>query len=561
MARMKGAQHFLQPIRQVTSLNTQASWATFKTYLVPMLISLTLTVLISCSFIVEQIEDEKQSRRQALRDEAILVADWLDQNLSSINNVLFSLETFHGSCDENTLFKIRSILFTLPQVVEMGFVDRYGTLLCTSWEKIRHKIQVSKPVDSYGLRFLGPLTVEFMLQPTFVLARTTDDKGEVNALFRISWLKDQLRNHTSTKGFTALIDSKSGVPLAINGSYSLPLKPTPVRFPIQSSRLIEGMFDNGNKQSIIIIPLLTLPGLSVAISEDQEVLYQGVNDIPHTWYLEAFTLFIFLYMSSAFFQRQLTNPTLQLKKAIRNREFFSVFQPLVDSRTRQLIGVEALVRWNHPVDGLRMPLTFLPQAEQSGLLMQMTSMQLKQSAKDLAPFIKHCPNCLVHINIAACHLLSEDSLNEFFTFREQIPGLVLEITEDTMLELESSQIRQALERLDRANIPIAIDDFGTGYCGLSYLRSLPVSILKADKSFIASMGTDSVNADVLQTIINLAKTLKLTTVAEGVETDSQCSQLQAMNVDIQQGWLHGKPMSADALSKIFNYDGTRRNEP
>ncbi|MGY8869176.1 MAG: EAL domain-containing protein [Pseudomonadales bacterium] len=539
-------------------MNIQVNWATFKTYLVPLLISLTLTVLISASFIVEQIENEKKSRRQSLRDEAVLVADWLDQNLSSINNVLFSLETFHGKCDKDTLFKIRSMLFTLPQIVEMGFVDRYGTLLCTSWEKVRDIIKVSKPPDTYGLRFLGPLTVEFMQQPAFVLARTTDNKGEVNALFRISWLKDQLRNHTSTKGFTALIDSKSGVPIAINGRYSLPLKPIPARFPIQSSRLIEGMFDNGRKQSIILLPLLTLPSLSVAISEDQEILYQGVNDIPRMWYMEAFSLFVFLYVCSAFFQRRLTNPTLQLKKAIRNNEFFSVFQPLVDSRTRQLVGVEALVRWNHPVDGLRMPLTFLPQAEQSGLLMQMTSQQLRQSAKDLAPFIKHCPNCLVHINIAACHLLNEDSLNEFFAFREQIPGLVLEITENTMLELESSQIRKALERLNNANIPIAIDDFGTGYCGLSYLRSLPVSILKADKSFIASMGTDSVNADVLQTIINLAKTLKLATVAEGVETESQWSQLQEMDVDIQQGWFHGKPMSADALSELFNYDGSRR---
>lgn len=539
-------------------MNIQANWATFKTYLVPLLISLTLTVLISSSFIVEQIENEKESRRQSLRDEAVLVADWLDQNFSSINNVLFSLETFHGHCDKDTLFRIRSMLFTLPQIVEMGFVDHYGSLLCTSWEKIRGIIKVSKPPDTYGLRFLGPLTVEFMQQPTFVLARTTENKGEVNALFRISWLKDQLRNHTSTKGFTALIDSTSGVPIAINGRYSLPLKPTPARFPIQSSRLIEGVFDNGRKQSIILLPLLTLPNLSVAISEDQEILYHGVNDIPHTWYLEALSLFIFLYVCSAFFQRQLTNPTLQLKKAIRNNEFFSVFQPLVDSRTRQLVGVEALVRWNHPVEGLRMPLTFLPQAEQSGLLMQMTSQQLKQGVQDLAPFIKHCPNCLVHINIAACHLLNEDSLNEFISFREQIPGLVLEITESTMLELESNQIRQALERLSKANIPIAIDDFGTGYCGLSYLRSLPVSILKADKSFIASMGTDSVNADVLQTIIKLAKTLKLATVSEGVETESQCSQLLEMDVDIQQGWFHGKPMSAEALAKLFNYDGSRR---
>ncbi|QEQ95369.1 EAL domain-containing protein [Neptunomonas concharum] len=541
-------------------MNISISWSTVNRYLVTLLISGTLTTLVFCSFYVEHFTNEKELRRESLLNKATNIADWLDQNFSAINLVLLELESTQSSCSEDSLFQIRSALFTLPQIVEIGFVDHHGTLLCTSWEKIRPQIKVAKPEKVFGLRFLGPLIVEFMQQPAFVLARTTSDFGEVNALLRISWLQNQLLGYTSTHGYTAIIDNTSGVPITLEGEYSLPLRSALIHFPLSSSTIREGTFDNGKEHVVAIRPLLTLPNLSIAISERSDILYRGVDEIPMAWYSSAFGLFLLLYLLSWQVQRYLINPTQQLKKAVYNKEFFSVFQPLVDSKTRCLIGVEALVRWQHPTDGIKPPAMFLPHAEQSGLLKKMTSQQLEQCRRDLAPFIEECPQFTVHINIAACHLLDKDCLNELISFRETIPGLVLEVTENSMLALDSDKIQQALKRLDAANIPIAIDDFGTGYCGLSYLRSLPVSILKADKSFISSMSTDSVNADVLHTILKLAKTLNLTTVAEGVETQQQWQQLTEMDVDIQQGWLHGRPMTAEALQTLFTLGGQRRSQ-
>ncbi len=151
------------------------------------------------------------------------------------------------------------------------------------------------------------------------------------------------------------------------------------------------------------------------------------------------------------------------------------------------------------------------------------------------------------------HLLDRSCVDHFIEMKSHISGLVLEVTEEKVLEHSSEKVQEALERLAAANIQIAIDDFGTGYCGLNYLRELPVSILKADKSFIAAMGTDAVNADVLEMIIQLSQKLGLVTIAEGVETEEQAQALLEMGVDLQQGWLHAYPMRAeDLLKQHFN---------
>lgn len=522
----------------------------FSGYLFPLLISLMITFLVSSSFLLEQVQQRKKLQRETLKVEAASVAHWLDDNFSRINLALINLQGYGKHCSEDDLFAIRSALFELPQITEIGYVDLHGQLSCTSWQEVSPPIQVAKAPRQFGLRFLGPIIVEFMRQPAIVLARTLPDRGEVNALLRLSWLKDQIRNRTSPLGYMAIVDSDTGVPVSISGQYTLPVGKGSL-FPVDSPTSVEGKFDNKRDQFITLHPLLTVPQLSVVISEETSTLYRDIYDFPLSFYLSIPSLFLIVFLASVSFQKYLVHPSHQLKRAIRNKEFINYYQPLVTSDRHEIVGVEVLMRWHHPVEGVKSPATFIPQADQSGLIKRMTAEQIERSANDLKPFIENYPNFLVNINISMSHLLDSACVDQFIEMKKVISGLVLEVTEEKVLEHSSEIVQAALEKLAAANIQIAIDDFGTGYCGLNYLRELPVSILKADKSFIAAMGTDAVNADVLDMIIQLSKKLGLITIAEGVETEEQATALLKLGVDIQQGWLHAYPMPIKDL--LFSY--------
>ncbi|RVU31646.1 EAL domain-containing protein [Neptunomonas marina] len=544
MSNREGVRLTNQPLPRPSGLRELGR---LKEYVVPAIFSLTMTFIIGAAFLFDQIKESKAERLHSLQSRAEVTAQWIDQNFSEINQQLIGLERFAGRCDDEVLFQMRSTLFSLSQVVELGFVNPTGELDCTSWEQLDQPLKVSKAPQQYGLRFLGPLVVEFMRQPAFVLARTIRDKGEINALLRVSWLREQIRNRTSNLGFIALIDSDTGVPIVLNGDYTLPLNSKEKLFPVDGIQTFEGIFDNGREQVIHFAPLLTLPHLSVVVSDESNVLYTNLVTVQPMWFLAGSGVFLFFLALSILLQRYILNPAHQLKHAIQQREFFNLYQPLRCSETGQLVGVEVLVRWLHPSEGLKSPVTFIPEAESTGLVKQMTALQLEQCAEELAPVLAELPELWVHVNISAQHLIDRRSIERFIAYKQKIPGLVLEITEGHMLALSSDLIRQSLQQLKAAGVRIAIDDFGTGYCGLSYLRELPVDILKADKSFIAAMGTDAVNADVLKTILTLARQLNLTTVAEGVETAEQDQQLRTMGVDLQQGWHHGYPMTAEAL--------------
>lgn len=522
-----------------------------KPYVIPALLSTLITALVAAAFVYERIDHNKNLRRATLESLAASTASWLDNNISRINHTLIDLQHHGQSCNADDLYYIRSQLFALPQIAEFGYISPTGRLRCTSWQEVSPPIQVSKAPNSFGLRMMWPFTVEFMEKPAAVLSRTIRDNGEVYALLRISWLKDQIRGRTSQLGYMAIIDSDTGVPLVLNGQYSLPVGEKALNFPIDYPTTTEHMFDNGRQQFIAVQPLLTMPQLSIAISEETVLLYKNIFSPPPLFFLAVPGLGLLTFMLLSWLQSFITHPAHWLRRAIRQNEFINYYQPMVSSDTQTLKGVEVLMRWQHPLEGLKLPQTFIPEAEHSNLIKQMTKEQLERAAIELAPFIKRQPGFLVHINVSTIHLLDTSSVDTFITMQEKIPALVLEVTEGTMLDHSSTDIKTSLLRLTQAGIRIAVDDFGTGYCGLNYLQSLPVSILKADKSFIASIGTDAVNIDVLDTIVILAKRLRLLTVAEGVETQEQAEKLRAMGIDMQQGWLHSPALPINTLR--YNY--------
>ena len=536
----------------LTDMNISPLYQWVARLIAPAFLSLVITILVAAMIIYEQQKSQRQLQHHDLTLQSSQLADWLDTNFSLINTILIEVKPDNALCDQETLFELRSMMFNIAPVVEIGIVSSEGVLSCTSWEKHAERIIVEKPPAQYGLRFNGPLTVQYMQQPAFVVARTLSDGSEVNALVRMSWLKNQLRNKTSELGFVALINSETGDPLVSTGHYSEPK--TEQVLPVYQAKTIDDLFKNGRRQVAAYTPLATLPDLTLVVSEEQQILNSFESRYSTLWYLVLLglwglltTLFYRLY---AF----LSDSSHQLKKAISNRELINHYQPIIRSADKKIIGAEVLMRWRHPVEGIKPPATFIPEAQEKGLLNQMTNLQIELCLKELQPIFERCPEFVLTINISLSHLRSKAMVEALIKASKQIPKLALEVTEDVLIDTEALYVQQAFNRFSAEGIEIAIDDFGTGYCGLSYLSQLPVTYLKADKSFVASLGTDAMNADVLKLITQFSQRMKLITIAEGVETIEQAQILDGLGVELHQGWLYSKAIPANKLLHMLEYD-------
>jgi sensor c-di-GMP phosphodiesterase-like protein len=248
-----------------------------------------------------------------------------------------------------------------------------------------------------------------------------------------------------------------------------------------------------------------------------------------------------------FLRQRNSDPKRQLLLAMQQRQFFNVYQPIIDARDGSLQGVEVLMRWQHPVAGLINPAEFIPMAERSGVIVALTEQQMAHAETELAPLLALYPKLYLSFNICAQHLNSSVFINTLLQYKRHMTGLHVEITESEIMEHNNPVILSALQQLRQQNISIAIDDFGTGYSSLGYLQQLPVTTLKIDRSFVVTIGTSAVNAPVLEAIINLSQSLEIGIIAEGVETQEQADWLLRHGVWRHQGWLYAKGEQVDAL--------------
>jgi EAL domain-containing protein (putative c-di-GMP-specific phosphodiesterase class I) len=238
--------------------------------------------------------------------------------------------------------------------------------------------------------------------------------------------------------------------------------------------------------------------------------------------------------------------------ALAGSEFQLVYQPQVHLKSGKIIGFEALLRWHHPVKGLINPETFIPIAEETGLIIPIGEWVLRTACRQLKEFHEQGYSSLaVAVNLSirqfyqnnlkqiVIEVLEENRLSPQF--------LELEITESMMMNAEYAL--QTLKDLKKLGIKIAIDDFGTGYSSLSYLKSLPADRLKIDQSFIRDLPHNKDGLSVVSMIISLARYLNLEVIAEGVETSAQQEILRAKSCHQAQGYLYSRPLPPDELLK------------
>lgn len=249
---------------------------------------------------------------------------------------------------------------------------------------------------------------------------------------------------------------------------------------------------------------------------------------------------------------------MEMASALDRKEFVPFFQPIVDLKTSEIVGFEALVRWQHPVRGLLAPGTFIQIAEDSGLIERVGRTMLEQACRHTVEWLQSIrPERLQHItiNVSGRQIEHTDLVGEVRQVIEalQIPPhvLVLEITESVLMQNVSAAIDQ-LTRLKQLGVRIALDDFGTGYSSLSHVHRFPIDILKIDRSFIDGLKKND-GSELVRAIISLANALDLDVVAEGIEKIEQLAHLQRLGCTYGQGYYFGKPESAESTRQLLKH--------
>jgi EAL domain-containing protein (putative c-di-GMP-specific phosphodiesterase class I) len=245
----------------------------------------------------------------------------------------------------------------------------------------------------------------------------------------------------------------------------------------------------------------------------------------------------------------------QLREALDKREFVLFYQPKVSLSTGKLTGAEALIRWQDPRTGLVPPGKFIPILEETGLIHEVGRWALRQAIEDHLRWRAAGRSAVrIAVNLSALQLRRHDFIDEIKQAIEidanAAAGLELEITESLIMENVKHSIAR-LQAIRAMGVHIAIDDFGTGFSSLSYLARLPVDTLKIDRSFVVDMTDSQEGLALVSTIINLAHSLKLNVVAEGVETEEQSRLLRLLNCDEMQGFLFSKPIPRDVFEARY----------
>jgi diguanylate cyclase (GGDEF)-like protein/PAS domain S-box-containing protein len=246
-------------------------------------------------------------------------------------------------------------------------------------------------------------------------------------------------------------------------------------------------------------------------------------------------------MQQSLRQRQLMEH--ELKVALLEQQFMLYYQPKVNA-AGFLAGYEALIRWQHPEQGLVPPNTFIPLAESSGLIIEIGNWVLQTACHQIKQFSNQGNPLSIAVNVSQRQLVQKDfvdNVKQIIIEADIAPELLeLELTE-SMLHDDLELTRQKLLELNELGVTFSLDDFGTGYSSLSYLKNLPINVLKIDQSFVREFLTQDTDCAIVRTIIAMAEALNLTVIAEGVEQQEQFNKLAEMGCELFQGYLFGKP--------------------
>ena len=471
------------------------------------------------------------NEHKRLAQSAELTIRSVDDAFADAHSILQHMNALQTQgCTPAHLSEMRRLTINSHFVEEIGHVE--GDLLkCTSWGVTN--VRVTR--NDVDVRMPGGLQVVSSVKPLI---------SGGNRMTAVT-----LGNHNLLMDPTRFVDHAVGdetlVRLAPLGGQAIAIGNE------------DGPFDAAGNPALLTMPHAGDTDLLLAsarndhwiaiVSEPHSIVYQRFRE-------ELFSLLPFgglfaLFLLGALFytSRNRLSFAGELRSAVQSGELSVQYQPVVELEGHRCIGAEALVRWQRPDGQMVRPDQFVPLAEAKGFISEVTKLVISTVARELSDTLRANRELHVSINLSGQDLADPDLLavlRHELSDRNILPQQVwLEVTERALVDPE--QARAMLAELRQRGHVVAIDDFGTGYSSLSYLGSLPLDVLKIDQSFVRGIGTGSAISNVVPHIIEMAKSLGLETVAEGIEQVEQERALAKSGVTYGQGWLYGRSMPCE----------------
>jgi len=467
----------------------------------------------------------EQDRLSSFANRTIIRAN---KSLGEVRDVLQTIAKSHSEpCSPDHIAEMRTLAVNTPSVEGIGYFQ-HGVLACTSWGKPEGRIEYT-PGD-YAT--VDGIEVTIRAQPLITRGKSMMalQYGAYNALVNPSRFVDVIVD----PGIQLAIATDKG---ALIGELNAPdqdLLQSIIAEP-RSGMNENALFAVSRGDGWMAIAVEPREGMLQNLRREQFLL------LPIGAFIATFIVGIVVWLS-----RRRLSPLGELETAVHDHDFIVHYQPIIELKTGLCIGGEALVRWRRPNGSLVRPDLFIPLAEESGLIGPITDQVIENVISDMKRQLVSDRSLHVAINLSAADMKTGRILPVLGNALKHTGILAhqiwLEATERGFMDIDSARTTITLAR--QLGHRVAIDDFGTGYSSLQYLQGLPLDALKIDKSFVDTIGRNTATSSVISHIIDMAKTLNLQIVAEGVETEAQASYLLAHGVEFGQGWLFSKPLSA-----------------
>jgi sensor c-di-GMP phosphodiesterase-like protein len=506
------------------------SWFYRPWFLAVLAAALGATLLMTGSLFVAMHQVEyNESQEMNAQGERLLVR--LEQLFGQLRESLDDLEAqpLRG-CDDEMIATLQQVSFNYRFVYEAAYMD--ASRICSNRPR-QEGLTLIRPPDIKGA------TYSYWLN-------TTTEPDENRAALMLG--RGNFRVATSRGHLTDMVDLSPGSSLLVvldHDSRAIPVlgvaQPWPPTEPwppknsdalqITPTRLIYRMPSNTPEYQLVLITPRT-----------------GMHVPAVWWWLLPASLALSACVGILVFLlvRQRQSLDAELHGAIGRGELQVLYQPIFDLDSRNCVGAEALLRWRRPDGTLTSPELFIPMAENTGQIRQMTDFVLQRLLEQLGQLLRANPQLYISVNLAACDVMvpriGQVIARLLALHRVAARQIAFEVTERGLVDVVVA--RENLQALRDVGHQVLIDDFGTGYCSLAYLQTLPVDCLKIDKAFIDALGHDAASSGVAPHIIRMAQALQLKVIAEGIEHEAQAAFLSSEGVKFGQGWLFAHALSA-----------------
>lgn len=506
------------------------------------LVGLTLVagpVFVAIDVAKRQSIDIESKKAMLLADEVMRRSDETSRQAIVVLKTLAANKSA-GTCSPDEIALMRKLAISSSYLQSVGRVQA-NRLVCSSLGHHGAGFDLGPPdyVSVLGATVRATVKLPVAPQSRFIVL---ERDGYATIMHRE--LVFDVQDYAADNSL-ALVSASTGRTIATRGHYD----PGWRRQPLAQGRAFT--FNDGNYIVALrrsnIVDLVAVAAIPIkAVQQLSRQLMAALVPFGLLLGLALATGFTFLV------RQQRALPAL-LRAALRRDELFLVYQPILSLETRQCVGAEALLRWRGRDGAMVRPDLFIPIAEATGLILPITRRILALVERELPALVAAFPQLHVSINLSSRDLQSDDivkQLGELMRRSGVSPGtLIVEATERGLIDVDLA--RAVVREIRATGIGVAIDDFGTGYSCLSYLTTLNVDFLKIDKSFVATIGGTAPANSVVLHIIEMAKSLNLAMIAEGVETEVQAAFLRQRGVQFAQGFLYAKPMSGEDFMRYM----------